>query len=248
MDIELIIYIFVAFLIASFLKGLTGIGFNTLSLALLAAVLEMTEAIPVVIIPSLLSNLMVMMDAGGFRSALRRFWLLYLIALPGLIGGIWLLDRSSQAIPKCILGTVMIFYAIYGIRNDKIKLNSQWEKKLMAPVGLLSGFVNGITGSQIMPIMPYLLSLNIDKNLFVQSINTAFTINSILMLSILGKFGYLSLNSTYISLAGILPLILGIYLGTRLRKRTSEQFYRRIVYWILLVLGFGLVFKFCMPI
>ncbi|WDP91566.1 MAG: sulfite exporter TauE/SafE family protein [Desulfobacter sp.] len=237
MDILTLCLAFGAFFTASFLKGLTGIGFSTLCLGFLALFMDIRLAIPLVFIPSLSSNLMVMAEAGRFREAVRRFRLLFLSALPGLLPGIWLLGNSENDLPKAFLGGVMLLYGGWGLKSGRFKISRKQERQLMVPMGVVSGFVNGATGSQIMPIMPYLLSLDMDRDLFVQTINLSFTINTLVMMACLGKLGLVTLPVAGISAVGILPVALGIFLGGRLRKRVSEAVYRKMVFCLLICLG-----------
>lgn len=243
MDAPVILLAFSAFFIASFLKGLTGLGFSTLCLGLLAVFIDIKLAIPLVFIPSLSSNLMVMFESGRFIEALKRFWPLYCAALPGLALGIWFLGASHDEAPKAVLGLSMLLYGLWGLTKGLIELSAAQEKQLKIPAGFLSGMVNGATGSQLMPIMPYLLSLKMDQQLFVQTINTAFTLNTLVMMVALGKLGLMTLPVMYLSAGGILPVALGIFLGGRLRRRVSETFYRKMVLVLLIFLGFILVVR-----
>lgn len=240
MDSYSIILAFSAFFVASFLKGLTGLGFSTLCLGFLAIFIDLKLAIPLVFLPSLSSNIMVMIESGRFIEAMKRFWPLYLIALPGLLLGIWFLSSSNNEIPKAVLGGVMVCYGIWGLAHGIMSLSPKGEKLLMLPVGFVSGLINGATGSQIMPIMPYLLGLKMDRNLFVQTINCSFTVNTLVMMVGLGKLGLLTLPVVGISAGGIIPVGLGIYLGGRLRKKVSESIYRRMVLILLITLGINL--------
>jgi len=185
-DIQTIILAMGAFFAASFLKGLTGLGFSTLCLGFLAVFIDIKLAIALVFLPSLSSNIFVMVEAGRFFEALKRFWLLFLSALPGLFIGIWFLNRSQTDIPKSLLGLVMLLYGMWGLKKGLLQLTRDQEKRLTIPVGIVSGIINGATGSQIMPIMPYLLSLKMDRDLFVQAI-PCFSMKG--DLSVKGDFG-----------------------------------------------------------
>ena len=44
--------------------------------------------------------------------------------------------------------------------------------------GLLNGALTGFTGSQVMPLMPYMLALNLEPALFVQAVNIAVVVAS----------------------------------------------------------------------
>lgn len=60
------LFICCAFFTASFLKGLTGLGFSTICVAILAVFIDLKLAVPLVFIPSLSSDILVMIDAGRF--------------------------------------------------------------------------------------------------------------------------------------------------------------------------------------
>ena len=166
--------------ISAFLKGITGLGFSTICLGLLASVIDLKLAIPAVLVPSLSSNLLVMLEAGQFRATVRRFWPLYLAALPALISGLSLLVSVDSASARRALGAVLFIYGVWALANAEFSLERRAERWLNVPVGLATGFINGLTGSQVMPVLPYLLSLKLDKNVFVQAINISFTLSSLL--------------------------------------------------------------------
>lgn len=241
MDVQTITLAFAAFFISSFLKGLTGLGFSTICLAVLASFLDLKLAISLVFLPSLFSNLFVMVQAGRFLQSVKRFWLLYLSALPGLAIGISFLTNSQNQVPKAILGVIILIYGIWGLKSGTARLSGKKEKQFIIPVGVVSGMVNGATGSQIMPIMPYLLSLKMEKDSFVQTINCAFTINTLVMMFWLGNLGILTLPVAYLSAAGVLPVAVGIFLGGLIRKRVTEEIYRKLVFFLLIAMGVNLV-------
>ncbi|MGK7921712.1 MAG: hypothetical protein AB4080_17075 [Trichodesmium sp.] len=66
MSCSLMVSIFLSFFFAAFLKRITGLGFSTISLPIMATFLDPKIAIPLVIIPSVSSNLLVMIQAGRF--------------------------------------------------------------------------------------------------------------------------------------------------------------------------------------
>ncbi len=243
MDTQTTLIAFSAFFIASFLKGLTGLGFSTICLGFLAVFMDIKLAIPLVFLPSLSSNIMVMVSAGRFIDSLKRFWILFLSALPGLFLGIWFLGNSRNEAPKILLGLVMLLYGIWGLKNGLFELSPQKERQLKIPIGLFSGLINGATGSQIIPIMPYLLSLEMDRDLFVQTINCSFTINTLLMMICLGKIGLITLPVIYVSSMGIIPVAFGIFLGGIVRKKVTESIYRKLVLILLICLGASLAIR-----
>lgn len=243
-EITTIQLVFLTFFLAAFIKGTTGLGFATSYLGFVAIFIDLKLAIPLVIIPSLSSNIMVMVEAGRFYESLKRFWLLFFSALPGLLLGLWVLGESSNGVSKGLLGLVLFLYGTWGLYRGLFTLSDKMEKLLSIPIGVTSGFVNGATGSQIMPILPYLLSLKIDKDLFVQAINTSFTFSTCIMIVGLGRMGLLSDTILVTSCFGVIPVALGIWIGGKVRKRVSEELFVKLVLLLLIFLGLSLMIRF----
>ena len=241
MDASIAAYVLAAFLASAFLKGITGLGFSTICLGMLASVVDIKIAIPLVLIPSLTSNVLVMVEAGRFRPALARFWVIFACAVPGLVIGLWLLDSVASAVASTCLGAVLLAYGVWALGNHHASLPPHLERWLNPPVGLSTGIINGLTGSQVMPVLPYLLSLRLDKNTFVQAINISFTISSLVMLSGLAKLGLLDWEKLGMSALGIAPVGLGIWLGGKVRRKLSETLFRKVVLVLLIGLGANLM-------
>lgn len=232
-----------AFFLAAFLKGVTGMGFSTICLGLIAAFVDIKLAIPLVIFPSLSSNVLVMMDAGRFVEALKRFWILFLSALPGLALGLILLDSVSNDVARLVLGVVLFAYGLWSLVKAAPALPPRLEPVLNAPVGFVTGVVNGLTGSQVMPVLPYFVALKLDKDLFVQSINISFTASSLVMLLGLSNLGLLSWSIAGVSAIGIPLVAAGIWLGGKIRRRIPDEQFTTVVLVLLMLLGLNLMAK-----
>lgn len=233
--------IFAAFFISALLKGITGLGFSTICLALLASVIDLRTAIPMVLVPSLGSNMLVMFQAGEFKPMLREFRWLYLAAIPGLITGLTLLDVVAANATSAMLGSVIITYAVFALSNPEFRLSNTTARPLQIPVGLLTGVITGATGSQIMPVLPYLMSLGLSPDRFVQAINISFTGASLVMLAGLAYLGYAEPTTLLVSSLGFIPVYIGIKLGGKLRKALPEHVFRNCVLIMLVALGINLI-------
>jgi len=219
----------------------TGPGFSTLSLPILVLFMEPPVAIALVLLPSLYSNFAVMTPPGQLRSAFTRFWPLYLASLPGLLAGFVLLVALDAAISRAALGGVLAVYALWSLLATPLTCPARLEPWLAVPVGFATGLINGLTGSQVMPVLAYMLALGIDKALLVPAINLSFTLSSLVMLALLGGAGLASVDLLGVALLAIPLVALGIYLGGRLRRWLPEASYRRAVLLVLLVTGLGLL-------
>ncbi len=243
MDLTDYSVILTAYIVASAIKGLTGLGFSTSCLPIMALHFDLKIAIPLVIVPSIVSNITVIVQAGRFREVVSRFWPLYLAAVPGLLIGLTILATINGDVAKAVLGLVLIIYALWAMTTMTVSLPIKWERLLRIPTGFMTGIVNGMTGSQVMPVLPYLLSLNLDKNVFIQAINISFTLSSLVMLLGLNQLGYLTASTFLIALAGLVPVLLTLTVAGRLRRRLTMMVYRRLVLGFLLFMGLILLVR-----
>lgn len=241
MDTDILIIVYATFFAAAFIKGLTGLGFVSLCLPVIALFVKLEEAIPLVVLPSLLSNVIMIYQTGRLKQSLRRFWLLYISALPGIYAGVLILNMVGNYAAKIILGVVSIAYSLLLLLKIEISIPEKNERILSVPVGLTNGFLNGLTGTQIIPMLPYLLSLKLDRNGMINAINLGFTLSIIVLLIIFGKFDLISLETLKYSIVGAIPVAAGIYLGGKLRHQISEERFKLAVLIILIIIGVNLI-------
>jgi uncharacterized membrane protein YfcA len=230
-------FVLSALIFSAFVKGSLGLGFSTIGLAILANVIELKTAISIVILPSLIANIIVMIDAGNFRTSLNQFLWMFLMAMPGMAVGLLVLHQTDNSLSIYILAAVLILYGIWGLANHRFSIDRAWIPRLNPIVGFITGSVNGATGSQIVPIMPYLLSLNLSKDVLVQTINLSFTLSSLIMLGSLFFTGTLETESLVRYSLGIIPVALGVWLGNKVRKRIPEDLFKRLVMVLIIALG-----------
>ena len=241
MDTYILIIIYSTFFAAAFIKGLTGLGFVSLCLPVIALFIKLEEAIPLVVLPSLISNVMVIYQTGRLRNSLRRFWLLYISAFPGIYAGVLILNMVGNYAAKIILGFLSIAYSLIILLKIEIRIPEKNERILSAPIGLTNGFLNGLTGTQIIPMLPYLLSLKLDRDGMINAINVGFTLSITVLLIIFGKFNLITQEILEFSVIGIIPVVAGIYLGGKLRYTISEERFRLAVLILLIIIGANLI-------
>ncbi len=236
-DLNLFGIVAAVFLFAAFVKGTTGLGFSTTCLPFLVLAVGLEKTLPMLLIPSIASNVIVMRDAGRFRESAKRFWPLVLAALPGVVIGLYLLVWVDKTIAAAVLGVVLILYCAWAYAKPGAVLPNRLEKPLAPVVGLSTGVINGLTGSQVMPVLPFMVSLKLPSDVFVQGINMSFTLSSLVMMAGLSTIGFLTVEVAVISALGLVPVWVGVRLGNQVRKRLSADTFRALVLLLLAVLG-----------
>jgi uncharacterized membrane protein YfcA len=230
-----------AYFFAATAKGVTGIGFTTTCLPILALLFGLKDALPLVIIPSVLSNLVVMRQAGHFGETIARFWPLLLALLPGLALGLWMLSQIDGELASGILGVTLILWIVFTLAKPDLSLPAHLERPLAPLTGFVTGTINGVTGSQVMPVVPFLMMLKMPRDLFLQAVNCSFTLSSFVMAFGLGRLGLFSLQDVVISGAGSLVMVLGVSLGGAIRPRLPETLFRKAILLMLSATALSLI-------
>ena len=112
LTLELIIYVGFVYILAGFVKGVVGLGLPTISLALLAAVLGLKEAMVILLVPSLITNLVQALTGGRLYELTKRLWtfLLSLCFLTWFSTGVLVVADSN--ILTIGLGIVLLIYCV----------------------------------------------------------------------------------------------------------------------------------------
>lgn len=232
-----------AHFIAALVKGVTGLGYSSTCLPILTLAFGLKEALPLVLIPSLVSNLVVMASTGGFLASAQRFWPMLVSAAVSVVAGLWALARMGGESAAAVLGLVLLMYVAFALANTRFVLAETRTRKLEPAIGAATGFINGLTGSQVMPLIPYLLSLDMPRQRFLQASNQSFTLSSLAMFFGLGAAGLLTVPVVAVSACGLVPMLLGVRIGRRLSRHLAPQAFRTAVLIVLAALGLGLILR-----
>jgi uncharacterized protein len=243
MDVSLVVVAVSGLFFAGVLKGATGIGYSSCALPFLAASLGVKEAIVLVVAPAMASNIAVLFTAGSVGRSLQRFWRFYLATLPGIFCGVLLLTAADKKLPAQMLGVIICAYAVIALFRPAMALPPALAKRLQAPAGFLNGVLTGFTGSQVMPLMPYMLALGLDTALLVQAVNVAVVIASAFLAAGLWTFGEMTAPDLGLSVLAVAPALLGVRLGTWARSHISPAQFKPIVLTTLLLIGVSLTLR-----
>ena len=151
--------------------------------------------------------------------------------------------ESRRHVRWCILGLVLIFWCIFSYITPKFKLPAPKERPAGIISGLATGIINGLTGSQVVPCVPYLMALDLDRSVFIQETNISFTLSSLIMAIGLTRLELFTLDAIKISIAGLVLVYFGLKLGSKVRPFLSPDNFRLAVLVVLFITALGLLLK-----
>ena len=225
------------FLLAGTVKGLVGLGLPTITIALTSLVLPLTESIALIALPTIFTNVWQAAIGGNFLIIVRRQWPLIVPLAIALYLTMWLVGQRGPNWAFLVLAAVLILYSGLGLFRIRLHIHADLEKPLAPVIGVVSGFVAGLVGVPIIPLMPYLQGLDIKPSELVQSLGVVLCATSLTLTVSLLNFGLLDGPRAIVSAAAVVPALAGMWVGQQIRLRLSIEQFRLAVFWALLLTG-----------
>jgi uncharacterized membrane protein YfcA len=154
-----------------------------------------------------------------------------------------LLLSPTAGIAALGLGIALIAYAGFGLSGAKLSLSSRWERWASPVVGLATGLVTGATGVFVLPAVPYLQAIGLEKDDLVQALGLSFTVSTLALAAALARGGTFATGVAWESLLALLPALAGMIVGQALRRRIAPRTFRTVFLAGLLGLGAYLVLR-----
>jgi uncharacterized membrane protein YfcA len=240
LSIELICLLFVTFLGAGVVKGVTGMGLPTVAMGVLGATMSPLTAAAILIIPSFVTNVWQMLAGRGTLRLMRRLWAMMLCIVIGTLLGTRLLVIVDPVWSGRSLGLALIAYAAYALFLPTLSVPERLESWLSPVIGIVTGLLTGATGVFTLPAVPYVQSLGLQKDELVQALGLSFTVSTVALAGGLFAQGAFRLDQLGLSLLAVLPALVGMWLGSIVRQKISPKAFRRCFLLFLVVLGLEL--------
>lgn len=231
------------FLLAGIVKGMIGLGLPTVAMGLLGLVLAPAEAAALLIVPSLVTNVWQLAAGPAFAPLLVRLWPMMLgVGLGTWAGGDLLAgpatDRAASA-----LGLALAAYALLGLTAVRFRVPAHAESWLSPLVGVATGLVTAATGVFVIPAVPYLQALDLERDELVQALGLSFTVSTLALAAGLAGHGLFTGSLAATSLLALPPALAGMSIGQWVRHRVRPDRFRRIFFLGLLALGAHLALR-----
>lgn len=233
----------VIFLLAGMVKGVIGLGLPTVCLALFALFVDLPVAMALLVVPSFVTNAWQAGVGGNGAALLRRLWPFLLAATLFVWVGGQAVVLVNPTLLSLLLGLLLLWYSAISLKGTRIDVPPQKEGWTGPALGAVNGVLTGLTGSFVVPGVLYLQAIGLPRDQLVQAMGILFTLSTVALAASLGSHGLLTADLGLISMLGVVPALIGMAVGQRLRNRLSEERFRRVFFWSLLALGLWIASK-----
>ena len=222
-------------------KGVVGFGIQIVSLAVLTLALDLLTAMAVLLAPTIATNVWQACVGGNSLALVRRLWPFLLSVAVAVCLGALALERVDIPLLTAMLGVVTLVYALAGLAGFRLRLPARAEPWLAPLFGAANGLITGMTGASVIPGTLYLQALDFPRDRLVQAMGMLYLVSAAMLAVAMQFAGLLNVELGILSLSSVLPAIIGMVVGQRIRKAISELWFRRILYLALLGLGIRLL-------
>jgi hypothetical protein len=230
------------YLLAGFIKGVIGLGLPTVAVGLLGLMMSPAQAAAILVVPSLVTNVWQCFVGGAVLGLLRRLAsLLVGICVGTVIAAVFFPPSRGEA--TIWLGAILALYAVLGLLKVHFKVPRRAESWLGIVIGVVNGVLSVATSVFVIPAMPYLQSLDLDRDRLVQALGLSFTVSTITLAVALAHAGQLTWSLWLPSAVALVTAIVGMVIGQAVRGRISPTTFRLCLFLGLLALGLHLALR-----
>jgi uncharacterized membrane protein YfcA len=225
---------------AALARGLLGFGNALVAMPLLALVVPIQIASPLVALANLTGILIIL--AGNWRSVdFRAAWRLIVVCLIGIPIGLFFLKTANERIVRIFLGAILVVYGLYYLISPRLPYlrTEAWAY----PFGLASGILGGAFNSNGPPIVVYGTLRRWPPESFRATLQGVFLPTNLLVIAGHAVAGLYTSDVLKLYLYSLPLMLVATLIGIRFGKRIPKEQFNRIVYLFLVVMGALLIIR-----
>lgn len=239
MDQWQLLMVLVVFALAGGVKGVTGMGLPTVAMSLLGLWMAPVQAATLLVVPSLATNV-AQCRGPHLRTLVTRLWpgwvavAIITVAAPGLG------STTSSDSARIWLGIILVAYGAWGLWRPSLPDLSTRSTWLSAVAGAATGLITALTAVFVLPWVPYLQALRLEKDQMVQALGLSFTVATVALAVRVHVSETAAWWSASDALAGVLALagaFAGLKAGEMVRGRLAGPSFQRTLFMVFVALG-----------
>jgi uncharacterized membrane protein YfcA len=225
------------FLLAGLVKGVLGLGLPTVAMGLLAVSMPPAHAMAIVIVPAIVTNIWQTFVGPYLRDITRRLWPLMVGTAIGIWSSSGLMTGPYARYGTIVLGVLLVIYAVIGLSKFSFHVARANERWIGGIVGLVTGVVSAATGVQVIPSMPFMQAIGMEKDELVQALGVFFTVATVALAFNLSSAGLLNASTTVPGAVAMVGSFTGMMIGQAVRSRLQPEAFRRWFLVAMILLG-----------
>jgi uncharacterized membrane protein YfcA len=130
-----------------------------------------------------------------------------------------------------------VIYALISLVSFRVSVKAGDERWIGGIAGLVTGVVAAATGVQVIPSMPFMQSIGMEKDELVQALGVFFTVATLAQAFNLTSAGVLNASTALPGIVAMVAAFAGMFTGQAVRTRLQPEAFRRWFLIAMLLLG-----------
>lgn len=228
-DIVFAATVLTAISLGSLIKGMTGLGLPLIGVPAIATFASVEEAVVLMIIPVLGSNLWLVASHRRFLKLLKEHLPFLIAGFAGGVAGTFLLVAVDDRWLKLLLAAWLAIYLLQYFLGDAMRVVFQARGVASALLGLTAGTVQGATGVSAHIVAPYFNGRDVLPQAYAFLIASAFLICSSAQLVTAASSELFTAGRAWLGILALVPVLLFTRIGIGLAGRVSKQAFQRLL-------------------
>lgn len=228
---------------AGIVKGAMGVGMGMLAVPMLSLFVPPSQAIGLMVVPVLWSNVVQTVERGSPLYSVKRFRWLIVSQLVSVVLTVRLTSSLSAEQMNVMFACAILVSVLLMATRPNVRIAPRYETAASMLAGVTAGVMGGVSSLTSPVLITYLMALNLKREEFIGSISVIYLFGSVFMYAAMIWFGRFGAFELAVSCATVLPMLLGLMLGKKIRSRLSEKLFRLLLLGFLTVLALVLLFK-----
>nr|WP_286087003.1 sulfite exporter TauE/SafE family protein [Halomonas sp. S3-1-1] len=228
-------------LAAGIVKGAIGSGVPVIVVPIFTMLYNVRVAIALLVVSNLCSNALQVWQYRHHLLPLRFLATFSIAGCAGIVVGTWgLVVLSHDTLSLGVAGAIILYLAIKLLRR-KMALSMAWAERLVLPVGLIGGVLQGAAGMSAPASITFLNAMRLERRVFIGSISVFFCAITVAQIPALMAAGLLSVELTLYSAAAFTVIALGMPLGAALGKRLPYVWFDNLIVLLLAAIAVKII-------
>lgn len=215
-------------LAAAAIKGTIGFGFPLVAVPLLSMILGPRVAVPLIAIPTLLSNV-IMISRGGSRERLVSMLPLVGGVMTGTVAGAFVIRALDPRALSVLVGSVTLLYVLASVFQLTVRVPPDIALRVAPAVGVAAGLIGGSTGVFAPPLASYLHLLRMGKRDFVFWITLLFFVGNVVQVASYFHLGLYRGSVLSAALMACVPMVAGTWVGLACQEKLPASVFGHII-------------------
>ena len=136
-----------------------------------------------------------------------------------------------------MLGILLMIYAVTGLTKFSFHVAPRNEKWVGGIVGLVTGVISVSSGVQVIPSVPFMQAIGMEKDELVQALGVFFTVATLALGFTLTRSGLMTGATALPGAVAMAFSFAGVFIGQAVRSRMPAETFRRWFLIAMILLG-----------